>query len=109
MCVRGGNERLAEQFRARSLGSGVTAGLLAVVGIWIVSADAPVLAGGLRGRGLSLVALSGIGGVITLWLVWRRRSLRRGPSGRGRCGDRCALGMGRSAVPLHAARLAHHR
>jgi cytochrome bd ubiquinol oxidase subunit II len=72
---REGQERLVEQFRVRALASGAVAGLLAVAGIVVLAADAPALFRGLTGRALPLVVVSAVGGVATMWLVWRRRAV----------------------------------
>jgi cytochrome bd ubiquinol oxidase subunit II len=64
---------LAEAFRKRALGAGVLAGLIAVGGLPILHSDAPDLYAGLTsGGGLVMVIVSGVIGVATLALVWRR-------------------------------------
>jgi cytochrome d ubiquinol oxidase subunit II len=72
--VRAGQPDLVEAFRARALGAGAVAGLAAVGGLLVVRADARPLFDGLTsGDGLVAVLVSGVAGVATLVLVWRRR------------------------------------
>jgi len=72
--ARAGRADLADAFRARALGAGVVAGALALAGLPIVRHDAPRIWDGLTGGdGLSAVIVSGLAGVATLWLVFRRR------------------------------------
>jgi cytochrome bd ubiquinol oxidase subunit II len=72
--VRVGRADLADAFRARSLGTGVVAGALALAGLPIVRSDAPRIWDGLTaGDGLSAVIVSALAGVGTLALVFRRR------------------------------------
>ena len=71
--ARTGDDELARAFRVRALASGVTVGLVALVGIGILRADAPHLYDGLTGRALPLIALSAVGGAATLGLLWRHR------------------------------------
>jgi cytochrome d ubiquinol oxidase subunit II len=70
---RSGDLDLAERFRRRALLAGVVVGAIALVGIGVLVADAPLLASGLFGRGLPLVGASAIGGVVSLFLLLRRR------------------------------------
>jgi len=63
---------LVEAMRGRALLAGIVAGAVAIAGIFVLREDARALYDGLTGDGLSLVVLSGIGGVATLVLVWRR-------------------------------------
>jgi cytochrome d ubiquinol oxidase subunit II len=72
--VRVGRSDLADAFRTRALGTGVVAGALALAGLPIVRSDAPRIWDGLTGGdGLSAVIVSGLAGVATLALVFRRR------------------------------------
>jgi len=72
--VRVGRSDLADAFRTRALGTGVVAGALALAGLPIVRSDAPWIWDGLTGGdGLSAVIVSGLAGVATLALVFRRR------------------------------------
>jgi cytochrome bd ubiquinol oxidase subunit II len=71
---RHGHTELVHAFRARALGSGVVAGALALAGLVVVNSDAPDLFDGLTsGAGLACVIVSGLAGVVTLWLEWRER------------------------------------
>ncbi|MDH3682590.1 MAG: cytochrome d ubiquinol oxidase subunit II [Acidimicrobiia bacterium] len=65
--------RLAEQIRDRSLIGGALTGAVVVAGVPVLLVDAPKLADGLLGRGLVLVVLSAVGGLVTMRLLWRRR------------------------------------
>ena len=72
--VRVGRSDLADAFRTRALGTGVVAGALALAGLPIVRSDAPRIWDGLTGGdGLAAVIVSGLAGVATLALVFRRR------------------------------------
>jgi cytochrome d ubiquinol oxidase subunit II len=72
--VRAGLPDLARAFRARALGAGVLAGLVAVGGLLVLRHDARPLYDGLTsGGGLAMVLLSGVAGLGTLLLVWRER------------------------------------
>jgi cytochrome bd ubiquinol oxidase subunit II len=67
-------EALERQFRARALGSGVVAGALAIAGIFIGDAENHQQFHSLvSGRALSAVIVSGLAGIATLLLVYRRR------------------------------------
>jgi cytochrome bd ubiquinol oxidase subunit II len=71
---RAGRPELVHAFRMRALGSGVVAGALAIAGLAVVNSDAPDLYDGLTsGAGLACVLVSGVAGLITLWLEWRER------------------------------------
>ena len=73
---RRGDAELEDYFRRRALGMGIVAGGLAVAGLFVLRADAPVLYAGLSGRGLPLVVLSvSLGGV---GLVLLARGVARG-------------------------------
>jgi cytochrome d ubiquinol oxidase subunit II len=71
--ARAGQPGLAEQFRRRGLLTGAVVGAVALAGIGVLRADAPVLFDGLTGRALPLVAASALAGVASLWLLWTRR------------------------------------
>lgn len=72
--TRNGFEDLADACRARAMGSGVVAGVLALGGLMVVRDDAPRLYEGLTsGSGRFLVVGSALGGVTTLVLLARRR------------------------------------
>jgi cytochrome d ubiquinol oxidase subunit II len=69
-----GKQALERQFRVRALGSGVVAGALAIGGVFVVDADDHRLFHALStGRALPAVVVSGLAGVVTLVLVFRRR------------------------------------
>jgi cytochrome bd ubiquinol oxidase subunit II len=70
---RQGLSDLTEYFRRRAIGAGLAAGLIALVGIAVLHADASRLFGHLTGRALPLMLLSGLGGVATLRLLLTRR------------------------------------
>lgn len=72
---RQGSEELAEGFRRRALWTGVVVGAVALAGIGVLASDADLLFDGLTGRALPLIVLSGVGGLSSLVLVWRRRYL----------------------------------
>jgi cytochrome bd ubiquinol oxidase subunit II len=72
--VRAGLPDLVDAFRARALGAAVTAGALAIGGIFVVREDAPELYDGLTsGAGLVAVIGSVVAGVLTAALLWRGR------------------------------------
>jgi cytochrome d ubiquinol oxidase subunit II len=70
---RAGEAELVEAFRRRALVSGAATGVVVLGGIGVLHADAPALFDGLTGRGLPLVVLSAITGVVSLACVWQRR------------------------------------
>ena len=70
---RTGSEEMADGFRTRALWTGVVVGLVALAGIGVLSSDAERLFDGLTGRALPLIVASGIGGLASIVLVWRRR------------------------------------
>jgi cytochrome d ubiquinol oxidase subunit II len=71
---RGGEHGLAEGFRARALGTGVVVGVLSVIGLVVLNADAPQVSGELTsGRALPLLVLSIVAGLASLVLLWWRR------------------------------------
>jgi cytochrome bd ubiquinol oxidase subunit II len=73
--TREGIPGVADAFRHRALVSGVIVGVVALVGLFVLRADAPDLFRGLTARGLAIVLLSLVGGVVSLVLVARRRYL----------------------------------
>lgn len=66
---------LAETFRRKALGAATVTGLVALAGIAILHADAPVLFAGLIGDGLPLIIISVAAGAVALALLWVRRYL----------------------------------
>jgi cytochrome bd ubiquinol oxidase subunit II len=72
---RAGDGVLVEAFRRRALASGAVAGGVVLGGIGVLHADAPDLFAGLTNRGLPLVAISAVAGLVSLGCVWSRRFL----------------------------------
>jgi cytochrome bd ubiquinol oxidase subunit II len=64
---------LADRYRRSGLAAAVGAGALALGGIGVLHADAPILYDGLRGRGLPLVVASAVGGLASVGLLTVRR------------------------------------
>jgi cytochrome d ubiquinol oxidase subunit II len=65
---------LVEPFRRRALGSGVVAGIAALIGLLVVRADVPSIWSGLTaGAGLAAVIISAVSGIATLLLLGARR------------------------------------
>ncbi|OLE24167.1 MAG: cytochrome D ubiquinol oxidase subunit II [Catenulispora sp. 13_1_20CM_3_70_7] len=71
--VRAAQHDLAEAFRRRALGTGLIVGVVALAGIAVLHADAPLLFAGLTGRALPVVAASAVAGLASLWLLTTRR------------------------------------
>ena len=72
---RAGHQKLVTQFRARALGAGVAAGVIASAGLLVLHHDARNLAHGLAHRGLALVIISAVAGTVSLALLYRRHFL----------------------------------
>lgn len=70
---RSGRPDLAESFRWRAIMAGTASGAIALAGIAVLRADAPVLYEGLTGRAAPLIALSAAGGLGSLALTSARR------------------------------------
>jgi len=70
---REGDLQLAAQFRTRGLITGAVVGVVALIGVGVLRADAPVLFHGLTHRGLPLVVVSGLAGLATMTFLWLRR------------------------------------
>ena len=68
-----GEDRLANELRAKSLIGGVVAGVVVLAGIPILLSDDRALVDGLLGRALPLVLVSGGGGLATMRLLWMER------------------------------------
>ena len=66
-----GDAQMVEYFRRRAIGAAVVAGLAALVGIFVLRADAEYVFDGLMSRALPLVILSGVCGVGSLVLLTR--------------------------------------
>jgi cytochrome bd ubiquinol oxidase subunit II len=72
--ARDGDSKLEQRFRSRALGAGIAAGGLALAGIVVAHAESrPLFESLVTGRALSAVIASGVAGVATLVLVYRRR------------------------------------
>jgi cytochrome bd ubiquinol oxidase subunit II len=79
---REGPEDLAEQFRARALGTAAVTGAVGLGGFFVLRADAPLLFAGLTGRGLPVIVLSVVAGLVAIaLLVLRRYAIARLASG----------------------------
>jgi cytochrome d ubiquinol oxidase subunit II len=72
---RSGDSGLTAEFRRRALAAGITAGAVAAAGLIFLHSDAPALAHGLAHRGLPLVVVSAVAGVISLGLLYRQHFL----------------------------------
>lgn len=70
---REGDAELLAWFRRRALATGVVIGAVALSGIAVLWIDAPGLARGLTERGVPLIVLSAVGGILSLWAVWSAR------------------------------------
>ena len=71
---RGGLRDLQRAFRARALGAGIAAGVVAAVGLLVLRSEARELYDDLvSGGGLACIAVSAVAGIGTLVLVWRER------------------------------------
>ena len=68
-----GDSSLSERFRTAGLAAAVASGVVALGGIAVLHADAPVLYEGLIHRGMLLVAASAVGGVASVVLLAARR------------------------------------
>ncbi|MGH7195330.1 MAG: cytochrome d ubiquinol oxidase subunit II [Candidatus Saccharimonadales bacterium] len=69
---RAKDSQLVAQFRARALAAGIMAGIIAAIGLVFLHQDAQVLAHGLAHRGLPLVIISAVAGVLALALLYAR-------------------------------------
>jgi cytochrome d ubiquinol oxidase subunit II len=70
---RAGDRALVAWFRTRAIATALLVGLLALGGIAVLRADAPLLSTGLTHRGLPLVVLSALAGLASILLVVRNR------------------------------------
>jgi cytochrome d ubiquinol oxidase subunit II len=72
--VRHGNAEMEQAFRARALGAGLVAGVVAAAGLFVLRDDTRALFDELvSGAGLAAVIVSALAGLGTLLLVWQRR------------------------------------
>lgn len=69
---RDGEDDLAEAFRLRAIVTALVLGLLTIVGVVVLAADAPKLFDGLTGRALPLIVVSGLAGAASVVLLARR-------------------------------------
>jgi cytochrome d ubiquinol oxidase subunit II len=65
------SDEMVAYFRRRAIGAGVVAGVVALVGVFVLDADAEYLFDGLTSRALPLVIVSGLAGVGALVLLVR--------------------------------------
>jgi NADH dehydrogenase FAD-containing subunit/cytochrome bd-type quinol oxidase subunit 2 len=70
---RSGELDLCELFRLRAIASGALVGLIALIGVLVIRADAPRLFHGLTHRGLPLLVLSAVAGLVTMRLLITKR------------------------------------
>ena len=70
------DDGMVEYFRTRAFAAGLVAGVVALVGVFVLNADAEYLFDGLTSRALPVVLLSAAGGVTSLVLL--RQSNHRG-------------------------------
>jgi len=73
--VREGASDVVPGMRVRALVSALIVGVVALVGIAVLRADAPLLFDGLTHRGLPLIVASGLAGLASIWLLVIRRYL----------------------------------
>ena len=71
--ARRGEAALARQLRVRSLVVGAVTGAIVFAALIPIEHDAPTLWDGLIGRAAPVMALSAVGGIATLILLWRSR------------------------------------
>lgn len=64
---------LTAWFRTRGLVLGVITGVVALIGVVVIALDAPTLFNGLTGWALPVIGGSGVGGLVTMWLLAARR------------------------------------
>jgi cytochrome bd-type quinol oxidase subunit 2 len=69
---REGHDDLADGFRTRALGTAGVTGAVGLAGFFVLEADAPLLWAGLTGRGLPVIVLSVLAGVVAIVLLVRR-------------------------------------
>ena len=106
--LRDGHPEIAEGFRLRALGTAAVTGLVGLVGLFVLRADAPQLADGLFGQALPVVALSVLAGV-ALDRAAGAPPLRGGARDGGARRRRDPPRLGRGPVPLRAAAGPHDR
>jgi cytochrome bd ubiquinol oxidase subunit II len=84
------DDAMVAYFRIRAVVAGVVAGVVALVGLFVVRSDARYIFDGLTSRGLPLVVVSAIGGLVALVLL----------RGRPRRGGRVAAVIAAGALVL---------
>ena len=84
------DDAMVAYFRIRAVVAGVVAGIVALIGLFVVRADANYIFGGLTSRGLPLVVVSAIAGLVALVLL----------RGRPRRGGRVAAVVAAGALVL---------
>ena len=72
-CKRDGQDELVEVFRRRALVMAVVIAIVGVAGAPILAIDSPQLFHGLIGRGLPVITVSGLFGLASIVLLWKRR------------------------------------
>jgi cytochrome bd ubiquinol oxidase subunit II len=72
-CARHDEMRLADLFRRRAVIMAGVVALFGLIGIWIISSDAPRLRDGLVGHGLPFIAASALFAFISIVLLVKRR------------------------------------
>ncbi|MGE3286123.1 MAG: cytochrome d ubiquinol oxidase subunit II [Pseudonocardia sp.] len=70
---RAGQDGLAEQFRVRAVATAALTGLVGIVGLFVLRADAPLLYSGLFGRALPVIVISVTAGLVAVVLLVNRR------------------------------------
>jgi cytochrome d ubiquinol oxidase subunit II len=68
-----GHDDLADQFRTRALGTAATTGVVGLIGIFVLRADAPLLFAGLIGRALPVLVVSVLARMASIVLLLTRR------------------------------------
>ena len=95
-----GDRSMEEYFRRRAVGAAIVAGVVAIVGIFVLRTDARYLFDELTTKALPLVLVSAICGTVSLFLlVAQRPPLGSSTGHRGRGQHRERLGGGAVAVP----------
>ena len=70
--ARTGDSDLAEQLRVRTIGVGIATGAIVFAALIPIRHDAPTLSDGLMERAAPLIVISGLAGIATLVLLYRR-------------------------------------
>ncbi len=99
------DETMVAYFRIRAVAAGVAAGVVALVGLFVVRSDAKYIFDGLTSRALPLVVVSVLAGLGALVLL-RGRPHRGGPRRSGRCCGSARPRVGSCPVGLPPSRIA---